>query len=145
MGILDLFKPKPRPFALPHRTAGELLARQELWARASSTAETFHFRENLVANGSAPRFAQRVPPAGHACVEVLDADGNVLAMDTFPAPAAPSGAYHVCGRPATFVVDGKTGRAQQEFTCSIADCPVPLPGHIANRSGTLRVWWNCEQ
>ena len=93
---------------------------------------------------------KRVRPApGTILVEVLGGNGETLTIDTIATDTpALRGAWHVNGKPCTYVQVGDTGHAHQAFRCSIEDTPFELPEHIRSKTELgakyLNVWWSCE-
>jgi hypothetical protein len=112
--------------------------------------EDFNFHEGLVATAGPSATCKHIPPAGTAVVEIMRADGTILAMDvfraSFPAPAGPW--FPLPNLPATHVRPG-TGSAHQEFEFDMyGPHPIELPDHLAAKTNIgatrARVWWSCE-
>ncbi len=117
-------------------------------AQGAAGAETFDFHEGLVVGPSAT--CKHNPPTGTVVVEILRADGILMALDVFrasyPAPNGPF--FPLPNLPATHVRPG-TGGAHQEFEFDLnGPHPIELPEHLVAKinigATRARVWWSCE-
>jgi len=90
------------------------------------------------------------PASGTILLEVVSRGGETLILDSIIAEKpAPRGAFHVDGKPATYVSVGVTGKAHQSFKFDLAHPPFPLPDHITEKArfgvAYVNAWWSCEE
>lgn len=118
------------------------LDRFKFWDRTATEVESF--TETFSAR---PGLAPRKPPRGSAIIEVFSDEGEVIAIDTIEAPAAPRGSFRLDdGTPATFVVHGDD-RALQELRVDVsAALPFDIPAFLRSKPGaaSLRISWSCD-
>lgn len=119
-------------------------------ATGAAGAEVLNFSEGLVATAGPSITCRHIPSAGTVVVELMRADGTLMAMDVFRANfPAPGGAWFpLPNLPSTYVRPG-AGRSHQEFEFDLnGQHPIELPEHLAAKrdigATRARVWWSCN-